>query len=292
MGTKFGRTYKLLIETSDGNNIEVAYPITMEFTVVRHNLASTNTASLVIYNLSEDTRKKIYKDQYNISDRRAIQLYAGYNDGTQMLLPMVFNGEIRSAYSTRRGPDVRTEIECFDGGFAMANSFSSQSIGQGATQAEIIARLAKDLQGVEGPPTIGNFLTQVAKRGLAVFGNPAEILKQITNNNFYIDNQRAYILNKDEVVLGEVAVISSESGIIETPRRADTQVEVTIVFEPRIKVSQMISLESITEKNFVGIYKVVGFQHRGVISGATAGDCTTTVSLLSGNKFVPVASFQ
>ena len=61
-----------------------------------------------------------------------------------------------------------------------------------------------------------------------------------------------------------------------------------MLFEPRLMVSQGVTLKSDTAKNFVGTYKIVGLTHRGTISGAVNGECRTTVSMLAGKVFKPV----
>jgi hypothetical protein len=255
-------------------------------------LASANTASFVLYNLNETTRKKIFKDPYDISDRRGIELLAGYDTQTASMaispaalfnraMPLCFRGEIRQAYSVRRGCDMRTEIECFDGGAALSQSFSSQTAAAGTSMQGLIKSLAKDLIGVT-KTTIGNIDNPRSTRSTALFGNTAELMKEATGGQFYIDNQEGFALGQNDVVEGELNEISSKTGLLETPRRAGTMIECTMLFEPRIRISQGITLNSSVEKNYNGTYKVVGVTHRGIISGAKNGPCITTVSLFSG----------
>jgi len=280
---KFGRKFALKVETIDGNSVEVASPFTLEFSVIRSNMASANNANFVIYNLNEATRNKIFKDQYDVSTYRAVQLFAGYTDP----LPMVFNGNVRSAYSYRQGPNFKTELDCYDGGFSMANGFISQAAPAGTPQVGIIKILMDALPKV-GEKVIGNTFTDQSKRGIVLFGNPAELLKQYTNNGFYIDSQNAYALDKSEVIPGEMNLIDSSTGLLETPRRAEATLEISMLFEPKIKVSQGIVLASDTAKNYNGTYKVVGISHRGNISDAVGGECRTTLTLWAGNVFKPV----
>ena len=285
---KFGRIFTLKIEAMDGFNVEIATPVTLEFAVTRNNLASANTANFVVYNLNETYRNRIFKDQYDVSTYRAVQLFAGYNDGITKTLPMVFNGNVRSCQSYRQGPNFKTEIDCYDGGFSLSNGFISQSMPAGTPQVGVIKILMDSLPQVQGKVIGTSFLDQ-AKRGLVLFGNPAELLKQYTNNGFYIDSQVAYALDKTEVIKGEgLTEISSNTGLLETPRRGEGMIEVQMIFEPRIKISQAITLLSETAKNYNGLYKVVGISHRGVISDAVGGECRTTVTLQAGNIFKPV----
>jgi hypothetical protein len=61
----------------------------------------------------------------------------------------------------------------------------------------------------------------------------------------------------------------------------ETFIELDMLFEPRIKPSQLLELDSLTEKRFNGYYKVVGITHKGTISGATSGSCTTTLQMIT-----------
>jgi hypothetical protein len=292
---KFNRIYDLLVETNHYDsdlstilidNVKISEPFTVEFVISRNTCGASNTATFTIYNLGEPTRRKIYKDQYDVKHQRAIQFSAGYGSREgQNFLSQVFNGEIKRAYSYRSGPDVKTEIECFSGAFGMVNGFASMTLPQGTPLQVVMQALANTIPGTKPPATIGNFLETISGRGTSLFGNPAEMLKELSNNNFFIDEQKVYCLNKDEVVPGVITQINTDSGIVQTPKRSDTMVEVTLIFEPRIRVAQMILLDSNTERNYNGVYKVVGVTHRGTISATVGGDCLTTLQLMGGNIF-------
>jgi len=282
---KLGRIYILKVEVSNTEYVEISNPFTLEFSVTRSNMASANSANFVIYNLAEKTRNKIFKDQFDISTYRAIQLFAGYGK----TLTRVFNGNMRSAYSFRQGPNFKTEIECYDGGFSMSNGFISQTMPAGTQQVAVIQVLMNSLPKV-GEKVIGNSFLEQSKRGIALFGNPAELLKQFTNGSFYIDNQNAYALAKDEVIPGDLDTIESSTGLLETPRRSENMLELNMLFEPRLVIAQEVELASTTAKNFNGAYKVVGLSHRGVISGSVGGECRTSVSLLANSVFKPVVA--
>lgn len=269
----------MLIETSDSTYVEVKDPFTLEFQVTRNNLASANTATFTLYNLSPSLRSQIFKDQFDMGTFRAVQLFAGYDDGANTMIPQVFNGAIKRASSQREGADFKTEIEAYDGAVNNTSANVSQTLPQGSTRKQILANLVESLAGVQSS-TIGNKFNDVSKRGVSLMGNPMEMLAQLTGGNFYIDSQNAYALDPSEVVPGDIRLISAENGLLGTPRKYETLVELDMLFEPRLKPSQIIELQSATEKRFNGVYKITGFTHRGTISGAIAGDCKTSVQLL------------
>lgn len=278
---KFNRSFILKAETPNNEFIEIKSPFTLEFSITRNNLAASNEATFTIYNLGSDTRAKLVKDvwDYNPSNMRAVQLFAGYAENIGDLIPRCFNGTIKRAYSQRQGSDFKTVIEAYDGFPSSATQMVSMTVAPGEMQAVTIAKIANSLKGVD-KVTIGSKFTDFAKRATAILGNPMEALNTITKGNFYIDNASAYAIDKTEVIDGEIRLINADNGLIGTPKKADMSVEVEMLFEPRIKPSQLIELQSLTDDRFNGVYKVTGLIHRGIISGAIGGDCRTVLTMM------------
>jgi hypothetical protein len=289
---KFNRTYSLKLESADGNNVTIEPPYTIEFAVRRENLATSQSATITIYNLSEIHRNQIYKDRFNTTLMRAIQLRAGYQGNT----PLIFNGTIFSAASERIGTDFKTTIECMDGAYAIQNAFSNVSIGTGQAFGEIIATLNKDLAavGLKGDPIIGTYPGST-RRGSVYLGNTWNYLLQLTGRTCTIDNGQLKALNDNEVVSTEIPLITSASGLLGSPKRENTMITFRMLFEPRLTLGQVIQLDSTSNSLFNGTYKVVGFTHNAVISPVKAGEAVTRVSLWKGTeafKTVPGAVVQ
>jgi len=114
-------------------------------------------------------------------------------------------------------------------------------------------------------------------------GNSMDALTQITQNQAYIDSGSLYALDNSEVLAGDIKLINADNGLLGTPKKQQTLVEVEMLFEPRIKPSQLIELQSSTDTRFNGTYKITGFTHRGVISGAIGGDCRTNITMQQVN---------
>jgi len=275
---KFGRKYTLLVDTVNDTTIEIKPPLTLEFNCKRNNLATANTASFKIYNLKEVTRNSIYKDKYNTLIYRKVELKAGYKEDS----PIIFRGNILQAFSYRSGVNIITEITAYDGGFAISNSISAISVEKEEPQENVLATLVNDLRNVQGS-RIGTF-TRNSTRGRVLFGNTADLLVNETNDNFFIDNEKAYLLNRNEVIESGISIINAQSGLLESPRRSETQIIFKMLFEPQLQVSQIIELQSVINSILNGQYKVIGFEHIGTISEAVGGKCETNVSLWLGSE--------
>lgn len=275
---KFNRRYQLKVESADGKTVTIDYPATLEFNVVRNNLASANTGNFTIYNLGPQVRDLIYKDQFDTSVFRAVQLFAGYDDGANGFMSRVFNGFIKMASSHRDGSTWKTDIEGYDAYVASKSNVKS-TLPAGTTLKDIIKELMKSMPNIKGQ-IIGNGNDQETKRGAALMGDPMELLRQYTQDQIYIDDQKAYSLAPNDVVPSEIRLLTSENGLLNTPRKYQNLIEVECLFEPRIKPSQLLELQSVGAPRFNGVYKVTGIHHKGIMSGAVSGDCKTTIQMI------------
>ncbi len=281
---KFGRNYILSVQTQDNQTLVIQPPFTMEFDITRNTLSSANVCSIKVFNLSKNNRNAI---RFNIMDTgifRAIQLQAGYGDTN---LPIIFSGNITQAWSVREGVNFITAIECFDGGYALSNSFTAESFPANTPAAIMLRNIAEDLPQVS-VGAIGSYPGELS-RGNALVGNSADLLRELSGGGFFIDNGQAHVLGNNEYIDdGPTIVIDSDTGLLNTPVREFTKLTFDIIFEPAIKPARLIQLQSKTEPSFNGFRKVVGVKHRGMISPAVCGDAITTVETWYEKTFVPV----
>ena len=278
-GRKFNRRYILRVQTEDSGWVEISWPFTCEFTVNRNCNASDNTAHLVIFNLNKETRNKIYKDAWDMDSLRQIEFYAGYADMNGGMIPRCFKGTLKSAFSYRSGSDIRTEIEAFDGSSSLSENQISMSIQKGVPLAMAMFTYASGLKDVESV-TIGKKFTSVNSRTNSFIGPPIDIFNEATGGQCYMDDQSIYMLDKNEVFIGDLSIINEDNGILGTPKYFENMVQVEMLFEPRLKPSQYLELDSNIEDRFNGKYKLTGFTHKGIISGAVSGDCVTNVIMM------------
>ena len=276
---KWTRNYILSVQVKGNEWIDITMPFTMSFRVVRNTFATANTAKITILNLSEDTRRKIYKDRYKFDIYKGIELRAGYGEKKE-LLPLIFKGNIKQAYSKKEKVDYITEIEAYDGGFAFQNGRTIRSFAAGTSDKQVLKSLIEDLPGVD-IGKIGTF-TSSLPRGNAMQGVTADLIKNVSNGNFFIDNEKAYCMQEEECFRGNIGEINSGSGLLGSPQREETLLTFKMLFEPRLQVGQFVHLNSETEKLFNGDYKVIGLEHSGTISDAVGGKCESKVSLFYG----------
>jgi hypothetical protein len=296
-GAKFGRKFALTIDPaykiiegkyvqSDDSPIILGNPLTIDFDIRRDTLAEANTSTFRLYNLSENTRNQVYKDPYSVWVYRRVMLQAGYTEP----LPAIFIGNMKQciSYKNEGSVNVITEIQGFDFAFAMANAHSSWTVNNPTTKKDVIARLIGDLKGYQvAQGYIGDFEGEYV-RGYSVCGPTWEELQKETGRNVFIDNGKVHCLKDEDCFEGDVTVISSETGLLGSPKRTDKTITADMIFEPRLQIGQVVELNSNFNRKLNGQYKVIGIRHSGTISDAVAGKCKTTVQLFLGNRVLNI----
>lgn len=284
MSVKWGRNYQLEVELANGNILQINYPLSLELNIVRKPYASTNTATFRVYNLSPDTRTQIYRDKFDTTDFRSLKLSAGYG---QAPYPVVFNGNVQQAYSWRDSGrvDFITEIQGTDFGYTMVNAFSNVTLQGSQPKQAVVNNIITNLTNTVPSLGVGYISTFAGTypRGRVLMGNSWQILQQETGQNCYIDNGLVYALKPNDTFNGSgITQIDSSTGLLSTPKRAETYLTIEVLFEPNIIIGQQIQLVS-SQTQFNGLYKVMGIQHQGIISGAVNGRLTTILFLYYGS---------
>lgn len=274
---KFGRSYRLTVDPNDGGDpIVIMMPITVQFSVQRNTQASLNTFNIDIYNLSERLRSRIFQDRFT-QRFRTVTFEAGYDT-----LTTLFKGFIFEANSAREGSDIITSIEARDGSWDTVNTMTFQTIGKGQTVGDLLKTLIGNFENL-GLGVVGAF-NDVLGRPAVLNGNTYDLIRKYSDGNVFVDLGKVYVLKPNEVIEGELPVISAASGLLESPRRDDAFLKVPTLFEPRISMGQIVELDSTVMPIYNGQYKVLGALHQGIISEAVGGRCRSTFDLFTGSQ--------
>lgn len=274
-----------MVVTDGTNSVEIGYPLTVEFNITRNTFASANNATFNIYNLNPTHRDSdfFFQDRFAIDKIKYVYFKAGYNDK----LTLIFKGYILQSYSKRNGVDVVTSMQCLDMG--SSNDYVNMTFEQGTTFQDAAQNIIQNSQGL----TLGNMgnLAGSFQTPTTLEGNPLEVLNQISGGHAFIDNGIVNILQDNEAIESNVTEIRAENGLIATPERKGGQVDIQMVFNPDFIVGQWLNIKSDVASKFTGTYKVCGISHQGTISGAIAGERTTTLNLMSG-AFLPNSNYN
>lgn len=269
---RFGRTYEIIIQNPQGDQILISPPFTAEFRVVRNTLASANTCDLTIVNLSRATRERLFKDRYSITEYWQMRIRAGYER-----LETVFLGNIYEAFSFKQNTEWMTKLTGFDGMYGIQNGFTARTIQGGTEKESIVTDLISDIPnvvaGVLGSPAQGS-----SGRGKVLFGQSSKVLSEEVDGQYFIDNETVNVMSRDEIDSRQVVVVDR---LYQTPRRSEATIEAETIFLPGAKIGTYAELRSV-EEIYNGQYKIQGFTHSVKISQADSGSATTTLNLYKG----------
>jgi len=275
---KWTRSYVLTVQTDDKAEeyVDITMPLTINFHIKRNVNATANTATITVLNLGEDTRRKVFLDNYKTMYYKRVELRAGYSLGKETL-PLIFKGNIQNAFSKRNGVNYETTINALDGGFAYVNGYSSRQFAKGTTDRQALNTLFADLPKIE-PGAVGDFKFSLT-RGNTLDGPTIQYLNNISEGHFFIDLEKAHCLLDNEGFEGNVKVIDAQTGLLGSPLRQESFLTFEMIFEPRLQIGQFVEINSQTERIYNGTYRVNGIEHTGTISDAKSGECKTKVSL-------------
>lgn len=278
---KFGRIYELVVQ---GQTIEhtLKFPLTCKFNIERKNFSMANSASFTIYGLSLSSRKDIYYDTYFKKKLVPITFKAGFM--SQPSLPTIFKGNVTAAYTSREGPELVTHITALDGGFGIDTSMISQTIEPPWRFTQTIKRVMSKLDGVEVGQVLIGPEPKPSESSVTFNGKVWDVLKQYVpeDGSLFIDNGVVNMLGQNITLPSPgIRELSSETGLLNIPKKFGYQVDCDCLFEPQFTIGQSLNLKSSLAPWVNGPYKVIGLHHSGTISGVESGDARTGLSLLS-----------
>lgn len=283
---KFNRNYKIvfevgyrkdLLEYVPQQTIEVQYPFTLKFDVNRGVWSDANTGNFQIYNLGYDVQALLWKDRFDQTKYVTMWLYAGYEN----IMPLIFMGDVQECTSYRNGVDFITDIQATDGGYLFQYGFVNKTFSKDTDFKFLIQEL------LAGVPTckvgyITSNVKQMRKRGRTFIGQTMKLLEAYNFDKVFVDNGELHILGENDVIPGQLMVLNADSGMIGTPRRSETTLNVDTIFEPQLVVAQAISLQSKLYPFLNQNYQIIGLRHYGTISPVECGNLYTSVSLSLG----------
>jgi len=262
-----------VVASKDGGtlNFSLSNQITVEnlrvaFSIERTLTKDPNTASISIYNLSEDTRSAMQTRPLRV------RLDVGY-DGN---LARIFDGDVRWAENRRDGAEWVTSFQLGDGDRSYRFSRVAISLGPGTTMLQALRKVA-DAMGLDVPTAAAEF-SQLAKQytsGVVLSGAGHRELSRITDRaglGWSVQDGRLQLLDKDGYRSEPAMTISEDTGMVGMPALGpppdkSTQPVLTVskVIDPTrpIVPGSIIVVESKALKHVNGTYRVNRCTHRG-----------------------------
>lgn len=288
---KLQRDYTATIEIKRKNQngefetdkfITIEYPTTCNFHIELGAYQSAQMGVFQFYNLPRDVQADLWLDMYEIGKKRVIITFqAGYSPRDYHIVPMVFYGGFtQSCISYRDGGSTEwiTELRAFEGGYLYKYGFINLTVDKYTKLEDVLNYMVsqdKDIKvGYITPqlPPIASHKTFI--------GQTMDLLgREYGGYEVFIDKGKLNILGTNDVLPGDLLVITDQSGLLGSPRRSNLFVELDMLFEPQLKIGQAVSLLSDSMPQFNQAYKVIAIKHNGIISPRVSGKLITTLTL-------------
>jgi len=302
---KTNRSYLFNYLKPDGSSVQIDYnetPFTMEFDITRSAYSDANVCQIRFFNLGVATRNFIRFDFSNYGVFNQMQIRAGYG----VSRPLIFAGNVSSAWSVRQGKEFITTIECMDGSYAFTNGTASKAFVAGTPMEVIYKYLISTLPNISFGGISQNFITDssgnqyVLQKDQTFEGNSAAILFELTGGAFYVDLQKGYIQGDNYLTEGDAFLVNAQTGLIGTPVKQNGRLDFEMIFEPGLQVGRQVNIQSLTaelygqpgqEQTINGVYKSYSVKHAGIISPSVGGTATTSVEVNQGSQALSQAGF-
>lgn len=288
--------------------VRIRLPIALDFSVSRNNLASNNKCQLKLYNLSKRTRDIMFKDEldvgrpYNSKDvgftrtdksddpvnqdqsklKNRVELWVGYQSTSTYW--KIFSGSVLSAYSYRSGVDYITEISGYTTNLRDPNVYFSFTAKAGMTKGNVIRQIATQLIGIQEIRVDPELYNEVFTKDQVLMGTAEEILTYHFGCKPFVDNQVLNVSALDDIVISNTPlVINSKNGLLSSPRRTQNGIRISMLFEPTVRVGDIVYLGAEREASFNKCsFAVSGFTHSGSVANNKDSLTTTDIELWKG----------
>lgn len=271
------REYKLIIgdsKTTAALEID-ALQVTFDISKSMNNKKKTNSASIEVYNLTDDQLKILD------TDYPAAVFSAGYADtgGPKRL----FSGQVNNVTTRKSGTDRISQIQMGSGYTELNHEVLSQVIPAGKNVEAAIEELRKAIGADRGVYNGTNLNNQIIY-GYPLSGTPKEMLDELSekyNLNWQLDGDVLYVNNNDRANsenFNQAYIISEYTGMVDIPYRATLNkgrskkdkvkkpgVQFKILLNPAIIAGDIIRLE---DTLITGWYKVEDIRHTGSWRGS------------------------
>lgn len=266
------RKYRLQVgnaitgEGLDITNLQVTFDISKSSS----NKDKTNSASIEIYNLSDENLKLLDVDY------PAAVFSAGYRD---IGIKRLFAGQVTNVTTRKSGTDRITQIQMGAAYTEINHQVMSQLVAPGRTVQDVAEDIRKAIPGVSRGVYNGTNLNNPVIYGYPLQGTPKEMLNELSEKyslDWQIDDDILYVHNNDRAStenFEQAYVISKYTGLVDNAYRTSgdlrratkdkakiQSVQWQMLLNPDILPGSIVKLE---DTLITGWYKITDLRHYG-----------------------------
>lgn len=272
MQPQINRVYELIVGdaiSGDGlniNNLQVTFDISKSSS----NKDKTNSASIEIYNLSNDSLKLLDVDY------PTAVFSAGYRD---IGMKRLFAGQVTNVTTRKSGTDRITQIQMGAAYTEINHQVLNSLVSPGRTVRDVAEDIRKAIPGVSRGVFNGTNLNNPVIYGYPLQGTPKEMLNELSEKyalDWQIDDDVLYVHDNtrgNSENFEEAYVISRYTGLIENAYRTSgdlrrskkdkakiQSVQWKMLLNPDLIPGDLVKLE---DTLITGWYKITDMRHYG-----------------------------
>jgi hypothetical protein len=235
------RKIGLLLSSAD-NVIDLS-ELHIKFEIVNSDAESPNNCSIRVYNLSQDTLRRI-KGEFS-----AVTLNAGYSAGN---FGVIFQGSIKQ-FRVGKENNVSTylDILCADGDIGYNQGMINETLAKGHNQADILAALSKSIGSQS--PNIDTLKTDKQHspmpRGSVQFGMARTKIRNAAatlDASWSIQNGELTLIPNTGYLPGEAVAINAGTGMIGMPQQTGGGINLVCLLNSKLRIGTLVQLDNST----------------------------------------------
>lgn len=276
---QFNRFYRLTIgdyKTKEGLRIK-DLQVSFDIHKSANNAAKSNTASIELTNLSDNSLKILE------TDYPALIFEVGYESPSN--LKILFSGKIGDVTTRKSGPNRVTQLIVGSAYTELNHETLSKLVPAGGTVQSVVDELIKSFPNIKRGVYSGSNLNSVLINGYPISGTLKAELNRLAKNyrlNWQIDNDVLYVSDADRATtenFNSAYVISPTSGLIEIPYYTSGKknkmkddptkkqgVQFNMLINPDVPVGGIIKLE---DTAITGWFRVDTVRYSGEYMGGS-----------------------
>lgn len=198
-----------------------------------------NSAEIRVYNLEENTAKRIRKEFTQVI------LQGGYQGN----YGVIFQGNIKQVILGRENStDTFIDIVAGDGDNAYNFAVVNTTLRKGSTPMDQVSQAMAPMatMGV-GSGFIDADTTSKLPRGKVMYGNSREYLRSVAQSqasSWSIQDQKINFTKLRTYLPGQVVVLTSKTGMIGTPQQTNEGLNVKCLMNPFLRISGRIKVDN------------------------------------------------
>lgn len=233
---QFIRRCNLIVSSAAGSGIDLSN-LRIVFKIKKADAQTPNTAEIRVYNLAEETEKRIRKEFQNIT------LQAGYESN----YGLIFNGNIKQIRTGREnGTDTFIDIAAADGDEAYNFAVVNTTLAAGSRQEDQISAATSSM-AKKGVSTGHIDATGANKlpRGKVMYGMARNYLRQsavASNTSWSIQDGKVQFVALTGVLPNQAVLLTSKTGLVGQPEQTNDGIKARCLLNPMLRIGGKVQI--------------------------------------------------